>query len=316
MTTKAKALDRLIDAIAGEDVPMTSQTVAGRLDTLADTLAGDGVTFTARDIAGRISQLADMIEDGTISIGGGGDNWEPLRDGNTHFWVESFGADDVISIKLGCTVYSPATVNDLSIDWGDGTIARPTSTTTPKTFTHTYGKPGIFVVTLKSSAELARFRGGDIFTTTELDKMRLIDAEFVKSIFDFADTSGGLEYCYRLRAVSFSGEGSIAAEMCKASDALAKVILDSGITRIGASALGGNCVTEFVLPDTITSIENNALNGHALFSVTCKAATPPTITANPFTSVEHIYVPAASVDAYKAATNWSTYADKIQAIPA
>ena len=70
MTTKAKALDRLIDAIAGEDVPMTSQTVAGRLDTLADTLAGDDVTFSARDIAGRISQLAGMIEDGTISIGG------------------------------------------------------------------------------------------------------------------------------------------------------------------------------------------------------------------------------------------------------
>jgi len=49
MTTKAKALDRLIDAIAGEDVPMTSQTVAGRLE-----------------------QLAQMIEDGDISGGGEG----------------------------------------------------------------------------------------------------------------------------------------------------------------------------------------------------------------------------------------------------
>lgn len=49
MTTKAEALDRLIDAIAGEDVPMTSQTVAGRIE-----------------------QLAEGIEDGTITIGGGG----------------------------------------------------------------------------------------------------------------------------------------------------------------------------------------------------------------------------------------------------
>ena len=316
MTTKAEALDKLIDAIAGENVPMTSQTVAGRLDTLADTLAGDDVTFTAQDIAGRIDELAGMIEDGTIVVGGGGDNWEPLRDGDTHFWVESFGTDDVISIKLGCSAYSPATVNDLSIDWGDGTVDHPTSTTTPETFTHAYGKPGIFVVTLKSSAELARFRGGDIFTTTELDKMRLINAEFVKSIFDFADTPGGVEYCYRLRAVSFSGEGSIAAEMCKASYALAKVILGSGITKIGASAFGSNCITEFVLPETITNIDSNALKGRALVSVTCKAATPPTITASPFTSVEHIYVPAESVDAYKAATNWSSYASRIQAIPA
>ena len=93
MTTKAKALDRLIDAIAGEDVPMTSQTVAGRLDTLADTLAGDDVTFTARDIAGRISQLAGMIEDGTISIGGG------VPRGYIPFYMFEVSRDDFIALS-------------------------------------------------------------------------------------------------------------------------------------------------------------------------------------------------------------------------
>ena len=72
MTTKVKALDRLIDAIAGSDVPVAAQTVAGTIDALADTLAGSDVTFTAQDIAGRLDELAKMVEDGTISIGGGG----------------------------------------------------------------------------------------------------------------------------------------------------------------------------------------------------------------------------------------------------
>lgn len=72
MTTKVKALDRLIDAIAGSDVPVPAQTVAGTIDALADTLAGSDVTFTAQDIAGRLDELAKMVEDGTIVIGGGG----------------------------------------------------------------------------------------------------------------------------------------------------------------------------------------------------------------------------------------------------
>lgn len=74
MTTKVKALDRLIDAIAGSDVPVAAQTVAGTIDALADTLAGSDVTFTAQDIAGRLDELAKMVEDGTIVIGGGGWN--------------------------------------------------------------------------------------------------------------------------------------------------------------------------------------------------------------------------------------------------
>ena len=52
-------------------------------------------------------------------------------------------------------------------------------------------------------------------------------------------------------------------------------------------------------------------------SVTVNATTPPTLgeSALDYTNNCPIYVPAASVDVYKAASGWSTYASRIQAIP-
>ena len=149
MTTKAKALDRLIDAIAGEDVPMSSQTVAGRLDTLADTLAGDDVSFTAQDIAGRISQLAGMIEDGTISIGGGGgDKWQPAYDGDSHLWVNVF---DGQTITLN--YYTSDNANGV-ISWGDGVIEQAPKESGVHNATHTYNSAGLYDIKLHGDANI------------------------------------------------------------------------------------------------------------------------------------------------------------------
>jgi hypothetical protein len=53
-----------------------------------------------------------------------------------------------------------------------------------------------------------------------------------------------------------------------------------------------------------------------LTSVTCEATTPPTCDSYAFDNTNNcpIYVPSQSIDTYKSATNWSTYADRIQAI--
>jgi hypothetical protein len=48
------------------------------------------------------------------------------------------------------------------------------------------------------------------------------------------------------------------------------------------------------------------------------ATTPPTLGGNAFYGTHSslkIYVPSASVNAYKRATNWSSYSRKIYAIP-
>ena len=60
-----------------------------------------------------------------------------------------------------------------------------------------------------------------------------------------------------------------------------------------------------------------------LTTVKCKAVTPPYIEEGSATrlifgncnKLTTIYVPAESVDAYKAATGWAGWGDKIKAIP-
>lgn len=70
----------------------------------------------------------------------------------------------------------------------------------------------------------------------------------------------------------------------------------------------------------VTSIGNMAFfNGtsdlNSTTIVTIKATTPPTISNNTFGNTNMLfYVPAESVDDYKAASNWSSYAEYIQAI--
>lgn len=73
------------------------------------------------------------------------------------------------------------------------------------------------------------------------------------------------------------------------------------------------------IPSSVISIGNSAFyECTGLKSVTIHATTPPNLEYNVFSNTPNtlkIYVPAASVDAYKAARNWSTYASQIEAIP-
>lgn len=122
------------------------------------------------------------------------------------------------------------------------------------------------------------------------------------------------------------------------------IILHSGITTIGNGALFNVGNTEFIVPDTVTSIGETAFSSNynmttatigtgctsignipfnwcsSMTSLTIKATTPPTVPSNfkltngRNNSTIQIYVPAASVDAYKAATGWSVFASQINAI--
>ena len=74
-------------------------------------------------------------------------------------------------------------------------------------------------------------------------------------------------------------------------------------------------LTEAVLPDTLTYIGDYTFcNCNLLEKVICNAITPPSIGERAFYNTSatlKFYVPDESVDAYKTATNWSTYADRI-----
>jgi hypothetical protein len=100
---------------------------------------------------------------------------------------------------------------------------------------------------------------------------------------------------------------------------LALTELPAGITSVSNDAFWGcRNLAQISLPAGLTSIGDTAFdNCTNLTLVTCLAETPPGMGRTVFNvthSTMQIKVPAGSVDAYKAADGWSTYADKIFAI--
>lgn len=108
---------------------------------------------------------------------------------------------------------------------------------------------------------------------------------------------------------------------------LTTLSLPEGLTYIGDRALRQCKFTGDVeLPSTLAEIsarafEGSAANQSAMSSLKVKATTPPTVleansTFDLFLNVENpptkILVPAASVDAYKAADGWNLYASRIE----
>ena len=127
--------------------------------------------------------------------------------------------------------------------------------------------------------------------------------------------------CTSLTSVTIpSGVTSIGEQAFRYCSSLTSVTIPNSVTSIGESAFD-SCTNlkSIEIPSSVTSIEQYAFfRCSSLASVTVQATTPPILESGVFGNTSSnlvIYVPAESVDAYKAATKWSTYADKIQAIP-
>lgn len=96
--------------------------------------------------------------------------------------------------------------------------------------------------------------------------------------------------------------------------------LPKGVTVLGIDAfVKCNNLTSIELPASLKKIGLTAFYSCSkLASITCRAAVPPEMSTSVLldvTSLFEIQVPAKSVDAYQAASEWSNYADKIVAIP-
>jgi len=90
------------------------------------------------------------------------------------------------------------------------------------------------------------------------------------------------------------------------------------VTSIGTFAFA-DCrrLQSIVIPNSVTNFGIGAFGGTELQTFTVEAQTPPAFEEGLFESivsnvVPTIYVPAASVEKYKAAEGWKDYADKIK----
>ena len=106
-------------------------------------------------------------------------------------------------------------------------------------------------------------------------------------------------------------------EAFSSCSSLESVTLSNAITVIEYEVFSG-CqeLTSINIPASVTSIYHAFHNCSSLTSITINATTPPTLRVDVFNNTNNcpIYVPSASVDAYKSAEGWSSYASRIQAI--
>lgn len=99
---------------------------------------------------------------------------------------------------------------------------------------------------------------------------------------------------------------------------LRNIEIPKSVTYIGGLAFEG-CynLNSIIIPEGVTSIDDYAFQDCSrLTSFTCLATNPPSLGSNVFNGMNGtIFVPAVSVEAYKAADGWKDHASQIQAIP-
>lgn len=102
---------------------------------------------------------------------------------------------------------------------------------------------------------------------------------------------------------------------------LTSIIVPNSVTTINTNAFKGcSNVASYDLGTGIASIGGSVFTQNtSVRSITCRALEPPALASNTFGALSTdqfaIYVPSASVAAYKAASRWSDRAAYIQAIP-
>lgn len=167
----------------------------------------------------------------------------------------------------------------ISIDWGDG------STELSNTHTYTDGISRHIVKVLF-----------DRSVSTKLNKYALENTNNIQSIYFPSILSDiGNQAFYQCNFEKIVFQGNI-------------------INTIEIAAFDGcNRLDDINFPASLTEIQDRAFQScTSLKKVTFNSTTPPTLGANAFPdTIEKIIVPKSAVSAYKAATGWSNFADKI-----
>ena len=135
--------------------------------------------------------------------------------------------------------------------------------------------------------------------------------------------SSTFNYCYSLTNITIPDSvTSIGGNVFERCYNLTGVTIPDSVTSIGSSTFG-YCYSfaSITIPDSVTSIGSNAFqNCYSAAEYHLASTTPPTLSStNAFTNIPAdciIYVPYSAdhsiLEAYKTASNWSSYASKMR----
>lgn len=199
------------------------------------------------------------------------------NDGKTRLYIHiADKARSTVPLYINQTV-----ANGVTIDWGDGSALETLTGTGTVNMSHAYGAAGDFTISL-----------------TVNDGCTLGFGHGLSSYCVMGSTGNNKVYCNMLQ----------------------KVEIGSGVTSIGNNAFQ-SCfsISSITIPEGVTSIENNAFKGcYGIAEYHLKPTIPPSLSGtNAFNNIPSdciIYVPQGSLEAYKTATNWATYASYMVAV--
>ena len=206
--------------------------------------------------------------------------------------------------RMTVPLYIRQTVaNGVSIDWGDGSTAETLAGTGNVNSTHTYAEPGDYVISLMPQDGCKLSFGNDSFSYCVMGPTG----------------NNGRVYCNMLQEI-YIGDGvtSIGSYAFYNCYSLASIIIPDGVTSIGSSAFYiCSSLASITIPGSVTSIGSYAFAycyGMRYYDFSACTDIPTLSSTSAFNNIPsdcQIRVPASLVDAWKAATNWSTYANYI-----
>ena len=265
--------------------------------------------------------------DAIDAISGGGD--EPIpEDGKTRIWIHI--AEDTPDNRLTFYLrFTASTASNTTVDWGDGTT-ETLGSTTATAYSHKYAQGGDYIITMTVNTGTISFVGTSgnngysiygIRTTNNYHNRfrirKIVIGDSVISIGNYA-----FYQCSALTSITIPDSvTSIATYAFYQCFALTSIAIPDSVTSIGESAFYSSySLTSIAIPDSVTSIGASAFNGcYGMSEYHFKPTTPPTLAnSNAFSTIPSdciIYVPQGSLNAYKTATNWSTYASHMQEEP-
>ena len=128
--------------------------------------------------------------------------------------------------------------------------------------------------------------------------------------------------CYSLASINIpDGVTSISGYAFNLCYSLASINIPDGVTSINDNTFEGcYSLASVTIPDSVTSIGSYAFKDcYGMAKYHLKPTTPPTLSnINAFGNIPSdciIYVPQGCLEAYQTATNWATYASKMQEEP-